>query len=369
MSRFGRQPDRRPEDLVAEAVDAALAHAGIEPQDIGAVYVGNVLGAAGIGPRVARACGLTGGPALTLEAACASGTVAAHHAIGTVARGEQRFAIAIGVEQLSHRRGALLPEPTDSDGAVGLPLPGLYALQARWYEARYGVDLDALALVSVKNRAAGAANPRAVQRTLTTLEEVLGSRPIADPLTFLQCCPIVDGAAAVVFGVAEHGPDEVTVAASVVEGGRAWPSRTEDLPWGTACVRRARVAAEAALGAPLTSASLFEMHDAFTIGEVLTAEALGLAADGTALKALEAGVFDRDGALPINPSGGLIARGHPLGATGTAQLTEAWLQLRGEAGDTQVPNAHRAVVETMGGGTAGLDGNCAAIIVLDRAGP
>ncbi|GAA4557867.1 thiolase family protein [Pseudonocardia xishanensis] len=366
MSRFGRQPETRLEDLAADAVEQALERAGVEPHEIGVVYVGNVLGPGGLGPRVARACGLTAGPALTLEAACASGTVAAHHAIGAVARGEHRYALALGIEQLSTLfRGAIVPEPTDAEGAVGLPLPGLYALQAHRYAERHGVDLDALALVSVKNRAAGAANPRAVQRTTTTVEEVLGSRPIADPLTFLQCCPMVDGAAAVVIGPADGRPGEVSVAASVVEGGRAWPA-ADDLPWGSACVRRARQAAETMLGEPLSSGSLFEVHDAFTIGEMLTVEALGLVEEGTALDALAAGVFDRDGALPVNPSGGLIARGHPLGATGVAQLTESWLQLRGEAGGLQVPDARRAVVETMGGGASGLDGNCAAIVVLDR---
>ncbi|MCF7553308.1 thiolase family protein [Pseudonocardia sp. WMMC193] len=367
MARFGKQPERRAEDLAAEAVMQALERAGVEPADVGAVYVGTALGAVGVGPRIARASGLTGGPALSLEAACASGTVAAHHALGAVARGEHRYTVALGIEMLSSRfRGALVPEPTDADGAVGLPLPGLYALQAHWYAARYEVDLDRLALVSVKNRAAGALNPRAVQRTTTTVEEVLASRPIADPLTFLQCCPMVDGAAAAVFGPASGRPDEVVVAASVVEGGRAWPDPREDRPWGWACVRRAAQAAERMLGEPLSTGSLFEVHDAFTVGEVLTVEALGLVGEGTALDALADGVFDRDGAIPVNPSGGLLARGHPLGATGVAQLTESWLQLRGEAEAIQVPNARRAVVETMGGGASGLDGNCAAVIVLDR---
>lgn len=366
MAPFGRHTDVRLEDLAWQAVEPALATAGVEPQQVDAVFVGTVFGRVGVASRVARAAGLTGGPAVAVEAACASGTVAVQMARDAVESGRARHAVAIGLEQMTAVvSSAIPPEPTDVEGRVGLVMPAMYALSAQWYLEHHGIDAGELGGVAVKNLGNAAVNPRSLQRPARTAEEVLGSRMIAEPLTVLQCCPVSDGAAAVVVSPGNGLGDEVEITAAAVAGGRAWPGR-EPEPWGPACVRRARDLVERDLGQALTTADVVEVHDAFTIGELLTVEAMGLAPAGGAVRLLADGVFDRSGALPVNPSGGLIGRGHPLGATGVAQVVETWLQLRGEAGAVQVPGARRGVVETMGGGASGLDGNVAAVIVLDR---
>ncbi len=366
MAPFGRHTDVRLEDLAWRAIEPALMTAGVEPEHVDAVFVGTVFGRVGVASRVARAAGLTGAPALAVEAACASGTVAVQMAKDAVESGRARCAVAIGLEQMTNVvSSAIPPEPTDVEGRAGLVMPAMYALSARWYLDHHRVDPVDMARVAVKNLSNAADNPRSLQRPARSLDEVVQSRMIADPLTVLQCCPVSDGAAAVVVTPERGESDEVVITAAAVAGGRAWPGEVAE-PWGPACVRRARDLVEKDLGSRLDTADVVEVHDAFTIGELLTIEAMGLAPDGIAPALLRDGEFGRDGRLPVNPSGGLIGRGHPLGATGVAQTVETWLQLRGAAGDVQIAGAQRGVVETMGGGASGLDGNVAAILVLDR---
>jgi acetyl-CoA C-acetyltransferase len=177
---------------------------------------------------------------------------------------------------------------------------------------------------------------------------------------------VSDGAAAAVIGAPRPSRDDVLVLGSAVTGGAAWPAQPDEL-WSSACVRRAATAAAEEAGVDLAAADVFEVHDAFTIGEIMTVEALGLCEPGQAPDLLRDGAFDIDGRWAVNPSGGLLSRGHPLGATGLAQLAEAAWQLTGRAGARQRKDPRLAVVETMGGGASGLDGNAAAVLVL--AGP
>jgi acetyl-CoA C-acetyltransferase len=364
MSEFGRFPDRRLEDLAWDAIGEALDDAEVEPAEIELVYVGNVFGPSGVGARIARAAGISSAPVLAVEAACASGTTAAHLAVTAVREERCRVALAVGIETMSTRfDGAIVPEATDAEGAAGLPLPGLYALQASRYLAVHGRDADELAAVAVKNRANGAANPRAARREAVSTEGVLQSRMIADPLTVLQCCPVSDGAGAAVIGPARKRARDVPVLASAFAGGAAWPAEPDEL-WGVGAIRRAARAAEADAGFALTDADVVEVHDAFTIGELVTLEALGFCDAGTALDRLGAGDFAIGGRWAVNPSGGLLSRGHPLGATGLAQIAEIVWQLQGRADTRQQPDARLGVVETMGGGASGLDGNAAAVLVL-----
>lgn len=361
-SHFGRFPGRRVEDLAWDAIAEALDDAGVEPAQVDAIVVGSVFGAVGVASRVARAAGLVGVPNMRVEAACASGTIAVHEAIEAVASGRYGCVLAIGIEQLSTTfSGPIAPEPTDADGALGLPMPALYALQAQRYVHRHRRDPDELATVAVKNRRHGAQNSRAHWHQEVTLDDVLGSRPIAEPLTLLQCCPMSDGAGAAVVG--RQRGDDVAVIGSAVVGGRGWPAG-DDEPWGVASVRRVAEALRATTGFEAQSADVFEVHDAFTIGEVLTVEALGLCPAGSALDELAGGEFTHGGRWVVNPSGGLLSRGHALGATGLAQTAEVVWQLRGTASDRQVSGAAVGVVETMGGGAAGLDGNVAAMVAL-----
>jgi acetyl-CoA acetyltransferase len=366
-STFGRQGHRRIEDIAWDAIGEALLDAELEPTDIDAVFVGNVFGPSGVGSRVTRAAGISQAPVLSVEAACASGTAAIHLAATAVRDGRFKRALAVGIELMSTRfNGAIVPEETDVEGAADLPLPGLYALNADRYLNLYGRPVSDIAAVAVKNRANGARNPRAARTSAVTLDEVLGSRMIADPLTVLQCCPVSDGAAASVIGPAGSHPEEVAILGTALTGGAAWPGAGDEL-WSVGAVRRAATAAAAEAGVSLADADVVEVHDAFTIGEVVTLEALGICEPGTAPDHLAAGEFAIGGRMAVNPSGGLLSRGHPLGATGVAQLAEAVWQLTGRAGARQQPNASLAVVETMGGGASGLDGNAAAVIVLGSA--
>lgn len=271
----------------------------------------------------------------------------------------------IGVDQLSTLfTGAIVPEASDPEGATGLPLPGLYALTAARYVDVHGLTLEQLAQVAVKNKTNGMDNERAhLRREPPTVEKVLDSRPIADPLTMLQCCPITDGAGALIIGAGRRTNRDVAVESSAMVSGKPWDQRHEDV-WGFRSVERAGAAALEEAGRMIEEIDVFEIHDAFTIGEITTLEALGVADVGKGGDLAVSGHTPRDGRQPVNPSGGLLSRGHPLGATGTAQLAEVVWQLRGDAGPRQVSSHAVGMVETMGGGAAGMDGNACVVTIL-----
>lgn len=364
-SSFGVFADQRVESLAWRAVAEAVADAAVEPADIDAIIVGSVFGPPGVATRIQRGLGIGAVPMWTIENACASGTSAYHEAVTAVRQGRFGCVLVIGVEQMSTLfTGAIVPEATDPEGATGLPLPGLYALTAARYMDVHGLTREQLAAVAVKNKTNGLDNPRAHLRAAPpTIETVLSSRPIADPLTMLQCCPTTDGAGAIVVGAGRRTSRDILVESSAMVSGRPWDHRNDDV-WGFSCVRRAAAQALAEAGRNIEEINVFEVHDAFTIGEITTLEALGLAEVGGGGELAVAGHTARSGAQPVNPSGGLLSRGHPLGATGTAQLAEIVWQLRGDAGRRQVRRHGVGMVETMGGGAAGMDGNACVVTVL-----
>ena len=364
-SGFGRFPQREATELAVEAIVEALDDARVTPGDIDAVYLGSVFGPPGIANRVVAAAGLAGIPTLRLEAACASGTVAFHEAREAVRLGRHERVLAVGVEQLSTVfNGPIIPEATDAEGRAGLAMPALYALQADRYLHQWGHDAADLAHVAVKNKAHGALNPRAhLNDTVPTLVQVLDSRPIAGDLTLLQCCPMSDGAGAAVIATPTTADREVPVRSSVLRSGALWDQASES-PWGFGCVASAAEAAFAEADLTPLDVDVAEVHDAFTIGEILTLEAVGICAPGDGLVDAASGRTRLGGPIPVNPSGGLLSRGHPLGATGLAQLAELVWQLRGEAGERQVRDAGVALLETMGGGAAGVDGNACVVALL-----
>jgi acetyl-CoA C-acetyltransferase len=228
----------------------------------------------------------------------------------------------------------------------------------------HGATPEDLAEVAVKNSRHGSLNPRAQRRRALTKEEVLQSRMIADPLTLYQCAGLSDAAAALVLGSHSRSSRDVSLRATALRSGGAWDHLSEHV-WGWDVVRDTAHEAYAAAGIDPSDADVVELHDAFTIGEIVTVEALGLADDGAAPAAIAAGELSLGGKTPINPSGGLLSRGHPLGATGVAQATELVWQLRGEAGQRQVEDARIGLLETMGGGAAGIDGNGCVVAVLE----
>ncbi|MFK8024893.1 MAG: thiolase family protein [Ilumatobacter sp.] len=362
-SNFGRLAERRVEELAWAAALEAIDDAQIDPAEIDLAFVGSVFGAPGLANRVLAGVGLGGVPAFNIEAACASGTVALHEAHEAVRSGRAHNAIAIGVEQLSTQfAGPIVPEPSDPEGRTGLAMPALYALQANRYLQTYGVDPELLAHVAVKNKANGALNPRAhLGDRPPSLDEVLESRLIAGPLTLLQCCPMSDGAGAAVITPYEDG--DVEILTSQRSSGAWWNSGSDE-PWGFETVRSTAQRAFGDARLTIDEVDVFEVHDAFTIGEVVTLEALGLCERGHGAELAPAGHTAIGGRSPVNPSGGLLSRGHPLGATGLAQTAELVWQLRGEAGDRQVAGAEIALLETMGGGAAGVDANACVVSLL-----
>ncbi|KID27831.1 acetyl-CoA acetyltransferase [Prauserella sp. Am3] len=363
-SHFGRQPERDLVSLAFEAVREAFDDAGVSAID--AVWVGTVFGPAGMAQRVLRAMGITRVPVVTVENACASGTTAFLEAHEAVRTGRYGRVLALGLEQMSVAfSGAITPEPTDPEGRGGLALPALYAMSASRYLHLGLVTKEQLAAVSVKNHAHALHNPRAQYSGSYTTDDVLGSRMIADPLTLLQCCPTSDGAAAAVLGPATGAPRQVAVRGLAMRSGAPWNSGSPHV-WGYDIVRDTAADAFAAAGLDaVTDVDVVEVHDAFTIGEIVTTEALGLVPPGAGGKAAAEGTTALGGAVPVNPSGGLLSRGHPLGATGLAQVAEIVWQLRGEAGGRQVDGARLGVVETMGGGVSALDGNACVVAVLE----
>lgn len=365
-SAFGRQPETSAAELGWQAVIEAVTDAALEPGGgPDAVYVGSVLGAPGVAQRTLHSLGIVGVPVIAVENACASGTTAYHEAVAAVELGRYRTVLALGVEQLStlYGAGAILPEPSDPEGRAGLTQPAHYALTASRYLAQGRVRPEELAAVAVKSSRYAVHNPRAQHRREIDLDRVLGSRMIADPLTVLQCCSISDGAAAAVIGPDRGVDRDVPVLASVLTSGALWDYRDEEVPaFGSIratsqeAYRRARVG--------IDDVDVVELHDAFTIGEIVGMEALGLAPRGGAGALTAAGETGPGGSRPVNPSGGLLARGHPLGATGLAQIAEIVWQLRGEAGGRQVDGARIGLVETMGGGVSGIDANACVITLL-----
>jgi acetyl-CoA acetyltransferase len=364
-SLFGKQSHLSTAQLVWRAVREALADAEARVSDIEAVYFGTCFGEPGSAQRTLHALGLVGVPVLVHENACASSTHAFHEAVTAVDSGRWRTVLVVGAEHLTSRfQGAIPVELRDKEGAAGLALPGLYAMAASRYRALYGLTDDQLAAVAVKNHAHGTLNPRAQHRTPMSAEEVLSSRLIADPLTLLQCCPIADGAAAAVVQSERRTARDVQVRASAFRTGELWDQTSENV-WGYDLVARVAADAYAKAGADPADIDVLEVHDAFTIGEIVTTEALGLCEQGGGGALVTSGRTSLGGAQPVNPSGGLLSRGHPLGATGMAQVAEITWQLRGDTEQRQVEGARLGLVETMGGGAAGIDGNACVVAVLE----
>jgi acetyl-CoA acetyltransferase len=361
-SMFGRQPEKLPAELGWEAISEALEDAGIA--DIDACFVGTVFGAFGVAQRALLGVGITGVPIVTVENACASGTTAFHEARQSILSGRYERVLALGIETMTSMfDGPITPEATDSDQATGLLLPALYAMSASRYMADHGATVSDLAQVAVKNSRHGESNPRAQRRRALTEDEILASRPIAEPLTLYQCAGLSDAAAAAVLGPDRGEARDIKIRSCHLQSGLAWDQDSPHV-WGFDVVRDTAAAVYEETGMAPEDFDVLECHDAFTIGELVTLEALGFAEPGSAAARIRTGELSLGGTQVVNPSGVLLSRGHPLGATGLAQVAEITWQLRGEAGDRQVHQARTGLIETMGGGTSGLDGNACVVAAL-----
>jgi len=367
MTKFGKHVDQSVVDLGAEAVLAAIADAGIDPRRIEAAYCGHVFQGMVAGQRVLAQTGLAGIPLTNVEDACSSGAVAVREAALSIRAGEHDVVLAFGMEHLTARfRGALTPAEDDLETAVGLTMPAIYAMRARAHMQEFGTTRRQLALISVKNKRNASLNPFAQFQTTVTVDEVINARPIADPLCLYDCSPVSDGAAAVIL-VSDRARRTITRTALRLA---ATALRTGEVDRGLSTMavepitqRTARAAYEQA-GIGPEEVDLAEVHDCFSIAEVLRVEALGLFPIGDYPARVERGDADIGGMLPVNPSGGLLGKGHPLGATGVAQMVELVRQLRGEAGQRQVAGARVGLAHCRGGKAAGVEGAACTVNIL-----
>ncbi len=370
MTRFGKHPDRDAADLGAEALRGAVSDSGIDPRAIEAAYCGHVFQGMVTGQRILAQVGLAGMPLSNVENACSSGATAIREASLAVRAGEHDVVVAIGTEHLTTRfRGALTPDPSDPEAAVGATMPAVYAMRATRYMEEFGMTREQLALIPVKNKTNAAHNPLAHFREKITVEDVLESRPIADPLRLHDCSPVTDGAAAVIVmserAAKRYGNGRaVRLTASALRTGTVDVEPTsmtfEPLTWATAqdASERAGIGPE--------EVDFAEVHDCFSIAEVLRVEGLGLFKQGEYPAAVERGDADIDGSLPVNPSGGLLGKGHPLGGTGVAQVVELVRQLRGEAGVRQIEGARVGLAHCRGGKAVGIEGAACTVQILVR---
>jgi acetyl-CoA acetyltransferase len=354
--------------LAVPAVMRALQSAGLSPRDVQSVSCGHSFGGMLVGQRIVKNIGIGGVPVINVDNACSGGATALHLAARDIAEGRADVALAIGVDKLTQFGGGTLPlVEEDPEVQAGMVMPALYAMRARRYLYERNEKPHTLALVSVKARRHGAANPFAQFRKEASVEEVLASRPIADPLTLLQCCPTGDGAAAVVLvsdkRKREMGARGARIAASVLHSGTATTGFRAMLRPEISS-RSAREAYEVAGIGPETL-DVIELHDAFSIAELVYYEALSLCREGESAGLLREGQTTYGGGVVVNPSGGLLAKGHPVGASGIAQAVELFWHLTGQAGARQVDNARWALSHVTGGGIAGMDHGACAIHVFE----
>lgn len=368
----GRFPDKPAHVLGREAAWAAIKDSGIHPRKIEIAFCGHVYQGMGVGQRTLKELGLVGQPTINVEGACGSGTLSFWEAWRSIAYGQYNVALALGVENLSRiLSGGPLPlEDDDIEVALGMGMPGLYAIRAKRYMEEYGVTAEQFAKVVVKSRKNASMNPVAQYRKEITVEEVLNSPMIADPLTRNQCCPVGDASAAAVLCSHELA-NKLSIKTPIKVLGCVAQSGKYSSPTGLACApsenvsRSSKMAYEMA-GLGPEDMDLAEIHDAFSVAEMIVCEALGFCKEGEGARLIEEGTTNIDGDVAVNPSGGLLSRGHPIGATGLLQTAEIVWHLRGEAGDRQVKDAKVGIIETMGGAQPAMDGITCVVSILGK---
>ncbi|OFV79778.1 MAG: acetyl-CoA acetyltransferase [Acidobacteria bacterium RBG_13_68_16] len=363
LSRWGEVWDASLRTLWTEAALAALDDAGLDRVDsitVGSMTPGLFVGQEHLGALLADELGMAGVPATRVESACASGGVALKVGFAEVAAGLADIVLVTGVEKMTDVSGdectAALAAAADAELEVfyGATFPGLYAMMARAHMARWGTTREQLAMVAVKNHRHGALNPHAQYRQEITVKDVIEAAKVAEPLTILDCSPITDGAAALVLaeiGVARKlakGRPIVRVAGVGQATDRIALQSRADLTTLPATTLAAQRAFKMADKGP-ADVHLAEVHDCFTIAEIVVVEALGLCKPGEGGCQASSGRTALGGELPVNPSGGLKSKGHPVGATGVAQAVEITTQLRGAAGKRQVKGARVGLTQNMGG--------------------
>src|SRR6201996_1680938 len=379
MTKFGKHPDLDTVDLAAEAATGALADAGVSMADIGVIAAGNLMAAnAGIGQQLQKQIGQTGIPVYNVANACATGATALRTAIMAVKAGEVKYGLAVGVEKLSGagllggagipkkdadvwtpagRYGAVAPV----DGRIGTEaMPGVFAQIGTEYGHKYGgTSFELFAKISEKNHAHSTLNPLAAYQKKFTLDQIMNDVMIAYPNTRPMCSANCDGAAAAVLVTGERlrtmSPEQqrraVRIRASVLTSD-PWSDGCQVLPDVNTLTRLAATQAYEASGVSPDDLDLVELHDCFATAELVHYDNLMLCPEGGAADLFESGATWRDGSIPVNVSGGLQSKGHPVAATGIANVWEISHHLRGEAGPRQIEGARLGLAHVIGLGSA-----------------
>ncbi len=360
MMKFGRFPERTVPQLGAQAALMALDDAGLSIQQIQALYCGNLGEAtAMVGQRILHQIGQTGVPVVNCTNACATGATAFREAWIGIKAGLYDLVLAVGVEQMGRGLlgGGAKANGISTEGLLGSgTMPAVFGEAGLEHSRKYGTTFEQFAKVSVKNHHHATLNPKAMYQIETPLEAVMSAEMIAYPNTKLMCSVNVDGAAAAVLASERKARElgmkrAVRVKASVLTSD-PWQERDLVLPDVNTCTRNAaQQAYEMATVGP-DDLDLVELHDCFATAEILHYENLRLCADGEAGHLIDAGETALGGRIPVNVSGGLLSKGHPLGATGIANLYEVCTHLRGEAGDRQVKEARLGLAHVIGLGSA-----------------
>jgi acetyl-CoA C-acetyltransferase len=373
---FGAFPDRDLRSLAVEAGQKCLADAHVSPSQVEAFYLGNFAGPSFVGqnhlaPYIAGAMGITGVPCTRFEAACASSGSAFFHAVSGVAAGLYDLVLVGGVEKMTSQTTPKVTEilagAGDTCGEVraGATFPALFAMIARRHMYLYGTTREHMAAVAVKNHENGAKNPQAHMRKVITMEQALNGKPIAEPLTVYDCSLISDGAAAVLIAPLERAADFTNKPAKVL--GIAQTSdqvaldQKEDITTFLAVAAAAQKAYKMA-GVTARDIEFAEVHDCFTSAEIIATEDLGFVKKGEGGPYALAGCTRLTGERPINTSGGLKSKGHPVGATGVGQICDVVIQMRGEAGERQLARHSLGLAQNLGG-----SGATAVVTILGAA--
>jgi acetyl-CoA acetyltransferase len=370
MSMFGPYPEVEVHDLGQEAAWKAIKSSGVDPRKLEVCFAGHAYQGPCFGQKILVKLGLTGMPIFNVENACASGSSAILGVYSMIQAGRADLGIAIGGEKLTTPSGGFLPIVADDlDSSNGRVMPAAFAMIARRHMEKYGTTAEQVAKVAVKNRKNVCLNLNVSEkyRTKVTLEEVLHSPVIADPLTRLSCCPVSDGAAAVVLAsekvARQYTNRPVEIVASVLNSGKRTKYGLIDYE-SEISIRAAKEAYERA-GIGPGDIDVCELHDPFTIAEIVHYEDLGFCKPGEGGRYIDEGMSEIHGkGVAVSPSGGLLGRGHPLGATGIAQVTELFWQIRGEAGERQVPNAKVGLAHVVGGGVTNLESGACSVHIL-----
>jgi len=359
-TKYGKLDDSI-SDIAIEASVAAIESAGIVPKEIKAGYISNVFGVADkqvhLGPVIMSNLGIPERPSLSIESACGSGSVSFREAFANVAAGFYDAVLVTGVEKVTHTgtewTTTYFSYCSDFfyEGASGASFPGLFASMARAYLTEFKATEEDLAKVAVKNHENGLLNPKAHLRKKITVEDVMNSAVVASPLKLYDCCPFSDGASSVILCnekfAKEHTKDYINVIGSGRGGSPAALQGREYLT----TIPSTKIAAEAAYkmaGITSKDVDFAEVHDCFTIAEIVDTEDLGFFEKGKGVEGVRENQTSRKGDIPINPSGGLKSKGHPIGATGVGQVVEVFDQLTGKAGARTINDAKIGLTQNFG---------------------